>query len=102
MALMEAPGIIKIAFEHNNNRVVLSFSDNGKGMESKVARKIFQPFYTTKRGHAGSGLGLHIIYNIVTQRLNGNISVESAVDKGTTFTVSFPLKTAFGNSFDSM
>jgi predicted ATPase/signal transduction histidine kinase len=86
-------GIIKIAFEHNNNRVVLSFSDNGKGMESKVARKIFQPFYTTKRGHGGSGLGLHIIYNIVTQRLNGNISVESAVDKGTTFTVSFPLKT---------
>ena len=70
----------------------MTFSDNGKGVKNENIRKIFEPFYTTKRGQGGSGLGLHIVYNIVTQTLNGRVSVNSIVGEGTTFTINFPLR----------
>lgn len=52
--------------------------------------KIFEPFFTTKRGQGGTGLGLHIVYNLVTQKLNGTIECESQGDAGTTFIIKLP------------
>lgn len=70
--------------------VALSIRDNGKGILPENLGKIFQPFFTTRRGSGGSGLGLHIVYNIIRQRLGGTIEVESQVGVGTTFLVTIP------------
>lgn len=84
-------GIIKIsAHRHENGFVALSIKDNGKGIPTEHMGKIFQPFFTTRRGSGGSGLGLHIVYNIVRQRLGGSIDVASEVGQGTTFSITMP------------
>lgn len=70
--------------------IELRFSDNGIGIEQENLTKIFDPFFTTMRGRGGSGLGLNIIYNLVTGSLQGQITVESQVGVGTTFIVRFP------------
>jgi signal transduction histidine kinase/putative methionine-R-sulfoxide reductase with GAF domain len=79
------------ATSHDKDRVLILFRDDGTGILEQNLRQIFEPFFTTKRDEGGSGLGLSIIYNIVTTLLNGKISVESAVGKGTTFTLDLPL-----------
>jgi len=82
--------VLDIACQHNT--LQLQYSDNGKGMTQEEHSKIFEPFYTTKRGQGGSGLGLHIVYNLVTQRLNGHIECESTPGVGTTFILQIPLE----------
>ena len=72
-------------------RVQIRFQDDGAGILEQDLKQIFEPFFTTKRGEGGSGLGLSIIYNIVTSLLHGQISVESSVGKGTVFTLDLPL-----------
>lgn len=69
--------------------IQLIYSDNGKGIPEELQAKIFDPFFTTQRGNGGSGLGLHIVYNIVYQTLKGSLQFQSN-EKGTTFTVRFP------------
>lgn len=69
----------------------MRYSDNGKGIVKEEISKIFEPFYTTKRGHGGSGLGLHIVYNLVTQQLHGTIVCESQPGLGATFIIHIPL-----------
>ena len=71
-------------------QVELSVSDDGKGMNEDVRRRIFDPFFTTRLGTGGSGLGMHIVHNIVTKVLGGQIEVFSAPDHGTTMTVRLP------------
>ena len=66
------------------------FTDNGQGIPSKNLEKIFDPFFTTNREHGGTGLGLNIIYNIVTNNLNGSLSCESKEEQGTIFTIVIP------------
>ncbi|WP_229499608.1 ATP-binding protein [Pseudoduganella ginsengisoli] len=78
------------AAPHGDNRVVVTFSDNGNGIAPNHLTRIFDPFFTTKLGQGGSGLGLSISYNIVTSLLGGQISVASGPD-GTTFTLELPL-----------
>ncbi len=68
----------------------LSISDDGCGIPADDLPHIFDPFFTTKRDQGGTGLGLHVVYNLVTQRLRGRIEVESAPGKGTRFQVTFP------------
>ena len=70
--------------------VTLSVSDDGNGIPEDSLSRIFEPFFTTRRGVGGSGLGLSIVHNIVKQKLQGDIEVHSAVDKGTEFVVRFP------------
>src|SRR5947209_4298306 len=72
------------------DQVAIVFSDNGRGMPAEVRRRAFEPFFTTRRGQGGTGLGLHIVHNIVTGRLGGRISVSSELDGGTTFRVLIP------------
>jgi signal transduction histidine kinase len=72
------------------NQVAITFSDNGRGMPPDVRRRAFEPFFTTRRGQGGTGLGLHIVHNIVTGRLGGRISVSSEPGGGTTFRVLIP------------
>jgi signal transduction histidine kinase len=73
--------------EHLN----FEYTDDGKGIAPENIGKIFDPFYTTKRGQGGSGLGLHIVYNLVTQKLQGTITCESQVGVGTKFMMQIPL-----------
>jgi signal transduction histidine kinase/ligand-binding sensor domain-containing protein len=69
----------------------LTFADDGKGMTEDVRQKVFEPFFTTRRGSGGTGLGLHLVYNLVTQLLHGTIACRSSPGQGTTFTVLLPL-----------
>lgn len=74
-----------------NDRVMLMFADNGNGIPAEILPKIFDPFFTTKLGQGGSGLGLHLVYNIMTNILGGSVSVESTQDNGTRFLLEIPL-----------
>jgi signal transduction histidine kinase len=74
-----------------HGQLVLTVTDDGNGIPDEHLRRIFDPFFTTKLGKGGSGLGLNIVYNIVTRVLGGKISVESRVGAGTTFMLTMPL-----------
>jgi len=80
---------IKIAvdelFKDEKRFIEIRYSDNGKGIDSEHKKKIFDPFYTTKRANGGSGLGLSIVYNLITQQLHGEIVCESEYAKGVNF-----------------
>jgi signal transduction histidine kinase len=73
------------------SHVEIEFSDDGEGMSEDTQRKAFDPFFTTRRNQGGTGLGLHIVYNIVTRRLGGRLALTSALDRGTTFRITLPL-----------
>lgn len=83
-------GQILFSIEYEKDNVKLKVEDNGKGMEQDVCDKIFELFFTTKRGSGGSGLGMNIVYNLVVHRLLGTISCQSSIGKGSTFLLKFP------------
>lgn len=85
-------GDISITASENNGTCLIEFKDNGCGIEQKIKQKVFDPFVTTSRGDGGSGLGLHLVYNLVTQALQGSISVKSKLTEGAIFTIKFPSK----------
>ncbi len=71
--------------------LVLKYSDNGCGMDEVTLSKIFDPFFTTKRNQGGTGLGMHILFNLVTQSLKGYIQVNSVLNQGTEFIIRIPI-----------
>lgn len=84
-------GIISIQVKLLEKQLIeLTYSDDGKGISEPLQHKIFEPFFTTQRANGGSGLGLHIVYNIVHQTLKGTLRMNSIENQGTTFIVSFP------------
>jgi signal transduction histidine kinase len=84
-------GSIRIgAHRISPDTIALSVADNGVGMPPAVAAKVYDPFFTTRLGSGGSGLGLHIAHNIVTGVLGGRIELVSNVGEGTTFTLIIP------------
>ena len=85
-----ASGRIRLAATAQDGGIRLRYSDDGRGIPDDVRQRIFDPFFTTRRTQGGSGLGLHIVYNLVTQRLGGTIAVESTPGEGTQFTVDIP------------
>ena len=87
------PGQIKIKAKQHDGFVYLDLADNGNGISDVHKKNIFDPFYTTRRGSGGSGLGLHIVYNLITGTLKGNIDFSSQVSQGTTFNIAFPFIT---------
>jgi PAS domain S-box-containing protein len=70
--------------------VELSFTDSGSGIPGVIREKIFEPFFTTKDQNQGTGLGLSTVYGFIRQS-GGNITVESEVDRGTTFKLYIPV-----------
>ena len=84
-------GTISIsARPRSSEDVEIIFADNGAGMTPDVQRQAFDPFFTTRRNEGGTGLGLHIVYNLVTQQLGGRILLESRQGQGTTFRIIMP------------
>ena len=85
------PHKITIDVTNEKGAILIDYSDNGRGIEAELLLKIFEPFVTTKRGQGGSGLGAHIIYNLVTHKLKGTISCDSEPGRGCHFYIRLPL-----------
>ena len=85
------PGLIDIqARPSGKDNVEIIFSDNGCGMSLDVRRRAFDPFFTTRRDQGGTGLGLHIVYSIVTTRLGGRLDLDSEPGGGTRIQILLP------------
>lgn len=84
-------GEVLLSSTIENGWVKIRVNDNGKGMDNDTRYRVFDPFFTTTRGSGGTGLGLHIIYNLVVQKLQGNIECISEESRGATFIISFPM-----------
>ena len=84
-------GTITITVMHLSEQLNITYQDDGLGIEDDMKNKVFEPFTTTKRGSGGSGLGLHLVYNLVTQALGGTIQLESEPGNGVNFEINFPI-----------
>lgn len=82
-------GTISIDIGEDKGLIIIHFKDDGIGLSAEGKQKIFEPFYTTKRGQGGTGLGMHLVYSIVHQRLKGEIQLED-LPVGTGFVLRFP------------
>ena len=85
-------GTITIAASLVENKVELKVSDDGGGINAELMPRIFDPFVTTKRGEGGTGLGLHIVFNLVNYRLKGRVEVSSIEGQGAEFRCLFPVQ----------
>ncbi|WP_216828557.1 PAS domain-containing sensor histidine kinase [Alkalihalobacterium elongatum] len=94
---MDRGGKLVIEATLSNNEVVISISDEGKGIPPEILNRIGEPFYTTKE--KGTGLGLMVCYGIVNQ-YNGEINVTSRINSGTTFSIKLPLANTSGGVND--
>lgn len=88
-AVIENP-TITISIMNENNQVIIECSDNGRGMKKELKDKIFEAFSTQRLGTDGKGLGMNIVYNIVTQILKGTIECRSELGKGCYYRIQFP------------
>ncbi|CDG85367.1 GAF domain-containing sensor histidine kinase [Janthinobacterium agaricidamnosum] len=86
----DTPGHIAIAVRLDQGQVYLDYSDDGIGMDGATLAQLFDPFFTTKRGSGGSGLGAHILYNLVTGPLGGSVKADSAPGQGLRYRLRFP------------
>jgi signal transduction histidine kinase len=84
------PGRITVTLVREGGFVRLDVADDGRGIAGPDRERIFDPFFTTARHRGSSGLGMHIVYNLVTGRLQGRIAVESREGQGTRVRVEFP------------
>jgi signal transduction histidine kinase/HAMP domain-containing protein len=84
-------GEITIIIAQYPKHITLSVEDNGVGIANNIKNKVFDPFFTTQRGIGGSGLGLNIVYNLITQKLGGNIIIEDNKPQGVRFIISLPV-----------
>lgn len=87
-------GQITMQAHVDNATLHFLYADNGVGMEAEALEKLFEPFYTTKRGQGGSGLGAHIVYNLVTGPLGGSIKVSSTPGQGLQYSLRLPVQRA--------
>lgn len=85
---------IYISAKQSGNGIILDYRDNGMGMDEEVARRVFEPFYTTNRANGGSGLGMSITFNLITQKLGGEIRLEPSSQNGVHFQIKLPLEHA--------
>ncbi len=91
-----ARGSVHIAAQASGKHSVeVLFSDDGCGMSPEVKRQVFDPFFTTRRDQGSTGLGLHIVHNIVTNRLGGRINLETRPGAGTKIRIIVPREAPF-------
>lgn len=88
----DKPKKITIKVEQQGEELFIDYSDNGRGIPPEILPRIFDPFVTSKRGQGGSGLGTHIIYNLVVQLLKGRISCASEPSNGAQFHIRLPIQ----------
>ncbi len=84
-------GTISISIIILSDQLHINYCDDGNGIDDNIKTRIFEPFTTTKRGSGGSGLGLHLVYNLVTQALDGQINFTSEKNQGVSFEITFPV-----------
>jgi signal transduction histidine kinase len=84
-------GTVSISIKRERDAAIIAIADDGCGMDEETMKKIFLPFYTTRRAEGMSGLGLNAVYNTVTGRLGGSIRCRSVPGEGTEFTLEIPL-----------
>jgi PAS domain S-box-containing protein len=84
-------GVVTIEATLDAERVRMTVSDNGSGMSPQTQAHLFQPFFSTKAGRGGTGLGMTIVENLVTKTLGGSLSVHSVAGQGTTLTIEVPV-----------
>lgn len=87
-------GAITIDIWIETGYVVLYYTDDGNGMDRDTLNRMFDPFFTTRRGHGGTGLGMHILYNLVTQSLGGQLECTSTPGEGIILLIRMPVKQA--------
>ncbi len=75
-------GAITISAQKEDENIALTYSDTGIGMDQETLKRIYDPFFTTRRADGGSGLGMNIVYNLVTSKLNGTIESKSDIGEG--------------------
>ena len=83
---------VNVGVTLNNNQIVISLADNGEGMTEEVKQRLFENFFTTKPVGQGTGLGMAITRDIIENKHGGKLSFESTEGKGTTFTLTIPIK----------
>jgi signal transduction histidine kinase len=83
-------GSVIVEARQSRDGVDIFVSDDGVGMSEEIQRRALDPFFTTRRNEGGTGLGLHIIFNLVTQQLGGRLTFESRLGWGTRFRISIP------------
>ena len=85
-------GKISIKVKGNEDKLIFTYKDTGKGISENNLLKIYEPFFSTNKKQGGTGLGLNIVYNLVTNNLKGTIDCKSEENKGTTFIIKIPIK----------
>lgn len=84
-------GQLQLQIDQQEHQIILQYGDDGCGIPEHNLSKVYEPFFTTARNRGGTGLGLNIIYNIVTQSLKGTIAIQSQEGQGTKFTIALPV-----------
>ncbi|GKT24280.1 hypothetical protein ADUPG1_004583 [Aduncisulcus paluster] len=84
-------GIIDIFIDIKGTTLLIEYKDNGKGMDEETLSHIFEAFYTTRRKEGNSGLGMHIVYSLITEKLGGTIRAMSRPNEGVHFFIEIPL-----------
>lgn len=87
-------GRMWIRVRPEGEQVEIEFGDDGRGIDAATLPRVFEPFFTTRRDQGGSGLGLHLVYNLVTHLLEGEIAIHSEPGRGTRFLLRIPLQIA--------
>lgn len=82
--------VIEVLFREDGDNIIFEYTDNGSGVEESLHQKIFEPFFTSKRGKGGSGLGLNLVFNLVHQKLKGTLEFHSEPGQGVHFTFTLP------------
>ena len=86
----DKPGELHWEILSEEKGLKIIYTDDGCGIPRENLSRIFEPFFTTKRNEGGTGLGLHIVYNLITHKLSGSIEVDSRVGEGTRFSLTLP------------
>jgi len=84
-------GSISIALSKNDDELKIIYEDDGHGITKEDLTEIFEPFFTTDREHGRTGLGLNVVYNVLTNTLKGTITCESTEGEGVSFTILIPI-----------
>ena len=84
-------GAIKLIISKSDDELLIDYSDDGRGLDKGTLDMHFDAFFTTRRGKGGSGLGTHIMYNLVTQTLGGGIEAFSEPEKGLQYKITIPV-----------